>query len=129
MKMTPWLVVLTGCLLVLQSAHAESYPVVVSVGTNSQGKANVTIVSTAQGLIRTNLPVQLACELLLEVKGSGSQVSVFVLSKDRQIATKDLKAIVGAIADNPWLHVAYVRNGIDATTAESIIESEMRTIP
>ena len=123
MKMTPWLVVVAGCLLAAQPAHAESYHVVVSVGIDSQGKTNVTIASTVDPQPKTNLSVQLACQLLREVKGSGSTVFVLVVSRDGRLASKDLADIVGAIADNPWLHLAYVRNGLDAATAESIIRS------
>jgi hypothetical protein len=123
MKLTPWLVVLVGCLLGVRAVDAESYHIVVSADTNSQGKANVTIVSTVEPQPKTNLSVQAACQALREVKGSGSMVQVLIVSKDGRLADKDLKELLGAIAENPWLHVAYVRNGIDATTAESIVRS------
>jgi len=103
--------------------HAESYNLVVLTGTNPQGQVTVTIASAVEPQPQTNLSVQGACEVLSQLKGSGSAVHVLIVSKDGRLAAKDLKDLLQAIAVNPWLRVVYVRNGMDATTAESIIEA------
>ena len=123
MKTAASLVVLVGSLLTVQLVHAESYNLVVLTGTNPQGKVTVTLASALEPQPQTNLSVQGACEVLRQLKGSGSAVHVLIVSKDAPLATKDLKDLVQAIAENPWLRLAYVRNGIDATTAESIIKA------
>ena len=123
MKTASLVIVLAGYLLTVQAIHAESYNLVILAGTNPQGKVTVTIASALEPQPRTNLSVQAACEVLGQLKGSGSTVQVLLVSKEARLATKDLQDLLLAIAGNPWLRVVYVRNGIDATTAESIIKA------
>jgi uncharacterized protein (TIGR03066 family) len=93
-------------LLVVSQAHAEFRTVLVQLKQGQDKKASVTIHSDEKQEQKSAAPVDDAVKVIGAMKGWGSQVGVYITS-DRAIPGADLKKLLAAVLDNPWLQLEY----------------------
>jgi hypothetical protein len=87
-------------------ARAESRSVLVVVSHDKDGNAKVSIHSDDKMDRREAVTVDAACKTVVDMKGWGSTVNVFIVT-DRVLARKDRKALFDTIDANHWLDLSY----------------------
>jgi hypothetical protein len=108
-------------LLVVSQTHAEYRTVLVQVKQGQDKKASVTIHSDEKKEQKSAVPVEDAVKVIGKLKGWGSRVAVYVTS-DRAIPGADLKKLLSAVLDNPWLELEYVGHEIPKVVADHFLK-------
>ena len=104
-------------LAVVSQTHAEYRTVLVQVKQDKDHKASVAIHSDEKKEQRSAVSVDDAVKVIGEMKGWGSRVGVYVTS-ERAVPRADLKKLLAAVNDNPWLDLEYFGREVPRVVAD-----------
>jgi uncharacterized protein (TIGR03066 family) len=109
-------------LVVVSQTHAEYRTVLVQVKQDKDKKASVAIHSDEKKEQKSAVSVDDAVKVIGEMKGRGSQVGVY-LSPDRAVPGADLKKLLAAVNDNPWLDLEYFGREVPKVVADHFLKA------
>jgi hypothetical protein len=108
-------------LVLVSQTHAESRTVLVQVKQDKDKKASVTIRSDEPKEQKSAVSADDAAKVIGAMKGWGSKVGVYVAS-DRAVPRADLKKLLAAVNDNPWLDLEYFGREVPKVVADHFLK-------
>jgi hypothetical protein len=118
--MKPFLAGLVVFVVATQSP-AEYRTVLIQITHDKENKASVAIHSDEKNEQKSAVSLDDSVKLLCDIKGSGSQVGVYVIP-DRAVPRAGLKKLLAAINDNPSLTLEYFGHDVPKEVAEHFLK-------
>jgi uncharacterized protein (TIGR03066 family) len=115
-------------LVVVSQTRAEYRTVLVQVKQDKEKKASVAIHSDEKKEQQSAVSVEEAVKVIGAMKGWGSQVGVYVTS-DRAISGAELKKLLAAVNDNPWLELEYFGREVPKVVADHFLKVAQGPMP
>jgi uncharacterized protein (TIGR03066 family) len=115
-------------LLVVSQARAEYRTVLIQLKQGPDKKASVTIHSDEKQEQKSAASVDDAVKVIGAMRGWGSQVGLYITS-DRAIPSADLKKLLAAVLDNPWLQLEYFGHATPKVVADHFLKAAPGLMP